>query len=583
MYLRPMSGITAQLRWDDSWGGADKDLDIFLIPETSSILSLSDSVASSTDSQTGATDNVPYERISLGYGEIEGGEYCIAVRKTSGSAPSWIQLLVWGNHGDLQNYVSARSIANPAESSNTGMLAVGAAPYFSTSFIERFSSQGPTTDDRTKPDVVGADRSNSKIWGQWGGTSQSSPHVAGLAALVKQRFPSYTPAQIASYIKTNALARGDKPNNTSGTRLRKNCRRLVLPLVLPLPVSTLYRCEDLRSSNRNLSGCDLANADLDGKAWTLVDFSGANLTGADLSGSSFTKTNFNADLWFQLHKANLGRRTQTSAVPVTSKTDFTDANLIGADIGGSSSLSLAIWSNTVCPDGSNSDDADNDSCYPDHLTRATVTATPTPTTTPVPATPTPTATATPTPTPQPARCLKISSGADLSGCDLSSARIHYINLRGANLTGANLTRASLHGNSFSEATLTNADLTGAFLHRNDFSGATLTNADLTGADLHRNNFSSSPLGDPDIRIGTGADPNGNDLSGANLTGADLTSADLRNDFSGATLTNADLTGAEFMNNNLSGANLTGADFTAVFFGHERQYMERHNLSGRYKQ
>ena len=234
---------------------------------------MSDAVASSTGSQTGATDDIPYERISLGYGEIENGEYCLAVRKSSGSAPSWIQLLVWGNSGDLQNFVSARSITNPAESSNAGMLAVGAAHYASsnifTSRIERFSSHGPTMDDRTKPDITGADGADSKIWGNWYGTSQSSPHVAGLAALVKQRFPSYTPAQIASYLKTGALARGAKPNNIWGHGFAR------LPAIgTPTPVPLNVRCEDLSSSNRNLSGCDLANADLDSRSWDLVDFSG---------------------------------------------------------------------------------------------------------------------------------------------------------------------------------------------------------------------------------------------------------------------------------------------------------------------
>ncbi len=507
--LRPMLGITAQLRWDDSWGGADKDLDLFLIPETSSDLSLSDSVASSTGSQTGATDDVPYEKISLGHGEIANGEYCLAVRKSSGSAPSWVQLLVWGNSRDLQDFVSSHSIANPAESSNAGMLAVGAAHYSSssifTSRIERFSSHGPTMDDRTKPDITGADGGDSKIWGNWYGTSQSSPHVAGLAALVKQRFPSYTPSQIASYLKTNALARRAKPNNIWGHGFAK------LPAIgTPTPVTPVplhVRCADLSSSNRNLSGCDLANAELDGRTWALVDFSRANLTGQDLSGSGLTKTNFtNANLTDADLSGSSFIRTTFRGANLTNadlsgssfiRTDFTNANLRGVDIGGSSIN--AIWSNTVCPDGSNSDAADNDSCYPDHLTMVTA---PTPTATPGTATPTPTPTTTPVPTPQPARCLGLSDDLDLSGCDLSRARIIGTNLlSGANLTGTDLTTAFLYGNNLSSATLTNADLIAARLYRNDLSSATLTNADLTGAELHRN-----------------------DLSGANLTGADFTAA-----------------------------------------------------------
>ena len=214
--LEPFEGITAQLRWDDSWDGASKDLNLYLIPETGSIVSLSDAVAKSERSQTGSGSDIPYERISLDYGEIDDGEYCLAVYSPGGAAPSWVQLLIWGATGDLQNYVSARSIGNPAESRNSGLLAAGAARHSSTNIIEGFSSRGPTTDNRTKPDIVGADGGTSSTYGVWHGTSQASPHVAGLAALVKQRFPGYTPQQIARYLKNNAQRRGTVPNNTWG-------------------------------------------------------------------------------------------------------------------------------------------------------------------------------------------------------------------------------------------------------------------------------------------------------------------------------------------------------------------------------
>jgi len=95
------------------------------------------------------------------------------------------------------------------------MLAVGAVPYSATSTIEAFSSQGPTTDERLKPEVVGVDRGDSASYGLDGfsGTSQASPHVAGLAALVVEQYPAYTPAQVAGYITGNALPLGAGPPN----------------------------------------------------------------------------------------------------------------------------------------------------------------------------------------------------------------------------------------------------------------------------------------------------------------------------------------------------------------------------------
>src|SRR5262249_49902463 len=70
-----------------------------------------------------------------------------------------------------------------------------------------FSSLGPTRDGRIKPDLVAADRGDTVTYGLYlstggfAGTSQASPHVAGLAALVLGEFPFTPPAQVAAYLK----------------------------------------------------------------------------------------------------------------------------------------------------------------------------------------------------------------------------------------------------------------------------------------------------------------------------------------------------------------------------------------------
>ena len=228
--LEPKESFTAQLRWADAWGGASNDLDLHLIaPTVSGIFTWSNAVASSENDQFGNGSHTPYERIRLEYGDIPNGEYCLAVRIFDAYAPSWIQLQVWGAR-ELEYYTTHHSIGNPAESSNPGLIAVGAAGRsgsvanpFDTNTIEPFSSRGPTLDDRTKPDIVGADagqsvthRSERNPNGYFFGTSQASPHVAGLAALVKQRFPNYSPQQVTRYLKDNAERRGAVPNNTWG-------------------------------------------------------------------------------------------------------------------------------------------------------------------------------------------------------------------------------------------------------------------------------------------------------------------------------------------------------------------------------
>ena len=213
----------AQLRWDDTWSGARRDLDLILFDSEIEI------VSSSSDFQFGGALHIPFE--FLRYTPSASGTYCLVVshRNSNPSFPSWIQLQALSSE-TLERHTTHHSIGSPAESANPGLLAVGAAGRngsvsnsFDTTIIEPFSSQGPTPDGRVKPDIVGVDagqtvtlRSDTNPDGYFFGTSQSSPHVAGLAALVKQSNPAYTPAQIAQYLKNNAEARGAVPNNTWG-------------------------------------------------------------------------------------------------------------------------------------------------------------------------------------------------------------------------------------------------------------------------------------------------------------------------------------------------------------------------------
>ena len=102
------------------------------------------------------------------------------------------------------------------------MLAVGAARHDNTNDVLASSNRGPTVlpypAGRTKPDIVGASCVATKTDPpELCGTSAAAPHIAGLAALVRERYPTYTPAQVATYLKTNALVRGGSvPNHEWG-------------------------------------------------------------------------------------------------------------------------------------------------------------------------------------------------------------------------------------------------------------------------------------------------------------------------------------------------------------------------------
>ena len=92
------------------------------------------------------------------------------------------------------------------------------------------------------------------------------------------------------------------------------------------------------------------------------------------------------------------------------------------------------------------------------------------------------------------------SSVNLSGADLSDAKLYYIDLRGANLSRAylspvDLTGANLRGASLCGSNLSGAGLCRAKLGRADLSYANLSGANLAGANLQDANLQWTNLGE----------------------------------------------------------------------------------------
>jgi uncharacterized protein YjbI with pentapeptide repeats len=136
-------------------------------------------------------------------------------------------------------------------------------------------------------------------------------------------------------------------------------------------------------------------------------------------------------------------------------------------------------------------------------------------------------------------------GSTLIGADLSGANLSKAKLRGASLAGADLERANLTSAKLSRADLSDANLSDAKLIRAYLSVANLSRANLSGADL-----SDAGL--------AGADLNGANLSKAKLRGAYLADADLqRANLTSADLTNADLSRTVLVETDFTNATITG--------------------------
>lgn len=177
-------------------------------------------VASSVNKQSGkgaAWYPYPDEAI-VGYVPAVTGTHYIVVRKTSSSiAHRRLTLFTIGPSPGIKT--TATSLAQPADCTN--VLATGATNLSDTP--ESYSSEGPTTDGRAKPEISGPDGVKTSLSSAFYGTSAAAPHAGGAVALLKSQNPTMTLAQIRWLLTSTA-----KDVNTTGYDYRTGNGRISL-------------------------------------------------------------------------------------------------------------------------------------------------------------------------------------------------------------------------------------------------------------------------------------------------------------------------------------------------------------------
>ena len=277
------------LRWGDTWPTATHDIDFIIAPESRAPIGIDTVLYPPFLSTAIATQGDRAHAVRRGsYANPAGIDAClyIVVNEKAGvrTAPEWVQFqtLVGGNTGFqvrprwLKDELLGRSIVNPSDSSNPGLMAIGARnlrwedtltvpSLIDLTILKTYSSHGPvfeatndtrslteatSTVDRIKPDAVGG--SGSITYRKWdsecsrnavcselyfGGTSSGTAHAGGLAALtvdwLKTLGADYAPGDVAALLEGNATLFGGVVNNGWGHGTLK------MPDCAPTPITAL--------------------------------------------------------------------------------------------------------------------------------------------------------------------------------------------------------------------------------------------------------------------------------------------------------------------------------------------------------
>lgn len=199
-------GFLNGVRWDDFGEPDPTDLDVYLV-------SLPDLGIISRSERThgdGQTIEWPEPRCSPGQ------RIGLVVQRfapgASEATPDTIEVM--GNGVWLERWTNPSSASGPfADVATAGALTVGAVDPALGTAAAPYSSWGPTTDGRRKPDLVAASCVASYAASQvlapcFNGTSAAAPAVAGAAAAVRSSGLATTPADLAALLRGATVDRG---------------------------------------------------------------------------------------------------------------------------------------------------------------------------------------------------------------------------------------------------------------------------------------------------------------------------------------------------------------------------------------
>ncbi len=192
-----------ELTWND-WPYSDQDYDLVLFDSWFNLIDWS------MDPQTGTQ---PPNDWIMGFTPYGDWYYLDILRWDATQA---VDFELYGDSGiPFSEYNHPESsLSCPADA--FGSMTAGAT-YWQDDSLESFSSRGPTNDGRIKPDVTAPDGVSTYAYGSGNfyGTSASSPHAAGAAALLLSAGPLFTANALQNLLEITAVDLGPTGKDNS--------------------------------------------------------------------------------------------------------------------------------------------------------------------------------------------------------------------------------------------------------------------------------------------------------------------------------------------------------------------------------